>query len=60
VIADRNRRSLLDAAHVSAADQQAMSRGRQDALAFDEVLQLNPSAAKRPASIDPGQMIIVG
>ncbi|MFM0298548.1 LWXIA domain-containing protein [Paraburkholderia sediminicola] len=60
VIADRNRRSLLDAAHVPAADQQKMSRNRQDAMAFDEVLQLNPSVAKHPASIDPGQLIIVG
>ncbi|WP_428839764.1 LWXIA domain-containing protein [Burkholderia ambifaria] len=60
VIADRHRQSLLDAAHVSRADQQTMPRGEQDARALNEILQLNPSAAGDPDRLSVGAPLIVG
>ncbi|WP_027781111.1 MULTISPECIES: LWXIA domain-containing protein [Burkholderia] len=60
VIADQHRQSLLDAAHVSRADQQAMTRGEQDARALNEILQLNPSAARDPAHLPIGTPLVVG
>ncbi|AXF22982.1 LWXIA domain-containing protein [Burkholderia pyrrocinia] len=60
VIADQHRRSLLDAAHVSRADQQAMTRGEQDARALNEILQLNPSAAGDPDRLAIGTPLNVG
>ncbi|WP_175689134.1 LWXIA domain-containing protein [Burkholderia anthina] len=46
VIADQHRQALLDAAHVSRADQQAMTRTEQDARALAEIFQLNPSTER--------------
>ncbi|KVO10908.1 hypothetical protein WJ74_17150 [Burkholderia ubonensis] len=60
VIADQHRQSLLDAAHVSRADQQAMTRGEQDARALNEILQLNPSAARDPAHLPIGTPLVIG
>jgi hypothetical protein len=60
VIADRHRQSLLDAAHVSRADQQTMPRGEQDARALNEILQLNPSVAGDPDRLSVGAPLIVG
>ncbi|WP_175903778.1 LWXIA domain-containing protein [Burkholderia seminalis] len=60
VIADRHRQSLLDAAHVSRADQQAMPRGEQDTLALNEILQLNPSVSRDPNRLSVGTPLIVG
>ncbi len=59
VIATSHRQSLLDAAHIPAAQQQTMSSSKQDTQAFDEILQLNPQIAN-PAQINPGQQIVVG
>ncbi|MFL9858240.1 LWXIA domain-containing protein [Paraburkholderia madseniana] len=61
VIADRNRKTLLNAAHVSAADQQGMSEGEQDARALQEIFQLNPQLAGGDANlVYPGQQIVIG
>ncbi|WP_175911594.1 LWXIA domain-containing protein [Burkholderia sp. BCC1640] len=60
VIADQHRQSLLDAAHVSRADQQTMTRGEQDARALNEILQLNPSVAHDPNRLSIGTPLIVG
>ncbi|WP_175732241.1 LWXIA domain-containing protein [Burkholderia ambifaria] len=60
VIADRHRQSLLDAAHVSRADQKTMPRGEQDARALNEILQLNPSVAGDPDRLSVGAPLIVG
>ncbi|HEF5872748.1 TPA: LWXIA domain-containing protein [Burkholderia cenocepacia] len=60
VIADQHRQSLLDAAHVSRADQQAMTRGEQDARALKEIVQLNPSVARDPGNLTIGTPLIVG
>ncbi|WP_175806968.1 LWXIA domain-containing protein [Burkholderia metallica] len=60
VIADRHRQSLLDAAHVSPADQQGMTRDQQDARALKEILQLNPSVANDPNRLPVGAPLIVG
>ncbi|MPW20192.1 LWXIA domain-containing protein [Paraburkholderia sp. CNPSo 3157] len=60
VIAERNRKSLLDAAHVARDDQRHMTRGEQDVAAYNEILQLNPQVAKHPTQIRPGEKIIVG
>lgn len=60
VIAERNRNSLLDAAHVASDDQRHMTRGEQDTAAFNEILQLNPQVAKHPTLVHPGEKIIVG
>ncbi|MEK7896642.1 LWXIA domain-containing protein [Burkholderia contaminans] len=60
VIADQHRQSLLDAAQVSRADQQAMTRGEQDARALNEILQLNPSAARDPGRLAIGTPLNVG
>ncbi|KVN62473.1 LWXIA domain-containing protein [Burkholderia stagnalis] len=60
VIADRHRDTLLDAAHVSRADQQKMSRGEQDAAALREILQLNPNAAADPQHLTIGMPLVVG
>ncbi|AZQ55867.1 LWXIA domain-containing protein [Burkholderia cenocepacia] len=60
VIADQHRQSLLDAAHVSRADQQAMTRGEQDTRAFNEILQLNPSVSRDPNRLSVGTPLIVG
>ncbi|MBM2771225.1 LWXIA domain-containing protein [Burkholderia anthina] len=60
VIADRHRQSLLDAAHVSRADQQAMTRNEQDARALTEILQLNPSTDRDPNRLAIGTQLIVG
>ncbi|CAB3764364.1 hypothetical protein B7G54_07725 [Burkholderia puraquae] len=60
VIADRHRQSLLDAAHVSRADQQAMTPGEQDARALSEILQLNPSVAGDPGRLAIGTPLNVG
>lgn len=60
VIADQHRQSLLDAAHVSRADQQAMTRNEQDARALNEILQLNPAAAGSPGSLAIGTPLNVG
>ncbi|RQR57758.1 LWXIA domain-containing protein [Burkholderia sp. Bp9125] len=60
VIADRHRDTLLDAAQVSRADQQKMSRGEQDAAALREILQLNPNAAADPQHLTIGMPLIVG
>ncbi|MEB2496023.1 LWXIA domain-containing protein [Burkholderia cenocepacia] len=60
VIADQHRQSLLDAAHVSRADQQAMTRGEQDARALKEILQLNPSAARDATHLPVGTPLVVG
>ncbi|VWD60030.1 peptidoglycan-binding protein [Burkholderia lata] len=60
VIADRHRQSLLDAAHVSRADQQAMTHGEQDARALSEILQLNPSVAGDPGRLAIGTPLNVG
>jgi hypothetical protein len=61
VIADHNRKTLLNAAHVSAADQQGMSEGEQDARALQEIFQLNPQLAGGDANlVYPGQQIVIG
>ncbi|WP_244138306.1 LWXIA domain-containing protein [Burkholderia stabilis] len=60
VIADQHRQSLLDAAHVSRADQQAMTPGEQDARALNEILQLNPSVAHDPGNLPIGTPLNVG
>ncbi|MGN7983768.1 LWXIA domain-containing protein [Burkholderia sp. 22313] len=60
VIADQHRQSLLDAAHVSRAAQQAMPRGEQDARALNEILQLNPSVARDPDRLSVGTPLVVG
>ncbi|RQZ12857.1 LWXIA domain-containing protein [Burkholderia sp. Bp9031] len=60
VIADRHRQSLLDAAHVSRADQQKMSVGQQDVAAFREIVQLNPAAAADSAHLQIGLPLNVG
>ncbi|MCA3852741.1 MAG: LWXIA domain-containing protein, partial [Burkholderia sp.] len=60
VIADQHRQPLLDAANVSRADQQAMTRNEQDKLALREILQLNPSAARDPGNLKIGTPLIVG
>ncbi|PRG03117.1 LWXIA domain-containing protein [Burkholderia contaminans] len=60
VIADQHRQSLLDAAQVSRADQQAMTRGEQDARALNEILQLNPPAARDPGRLAIGTPLNVG
>ncbi|WP_306716506.1 LWXIA domain-containing protein [Burkholderia dolosa] len=60
VIADRHRQSLLDAAHVSRADQHAMTRDQQDARALTEILQLNPNAARDPSHLPVGMPLNVG
>ncbi|WP_201319462.1 LWXIA domain-containing protein, partial [Burkholderia sp. E168m30] len=60
VIADQHRQSLLDAAHVSRTDQQAMTRGEQDTRAFNEILQLNPSVSRDPNRLSVGTPLIVG
>ncbi|ALX15401.1 hypothetical protein P350_28465 [Burkholderia cepacia JBK9] len=60
VIADQHRQSLLDAANVSRADQQAMTRNEQDKLALNEILQLNPSAARDPGNLKIGTPLVVG
>ncbi|GLU34090.1 LWXIA domain-containing protein [Trinickia caryophylli] len=60
VIADRHRQTLLDAAHVPQDKRAHMSRGRQDQVAFEEILQLNPGLARHPGHINPGDQIVVG
>ncbi|WP_165848117.1 LWXIA domain-containing protein [Paraburkholderia lacunae] len=61
VIADHHRKTLLDAAHVSAADQQRMSEGEQDARALQEIFQLNPQLAGGSANlVYAGQQIVIG
>ncbi|WP_241295537.1 LWXIA domain-containing protein [Burkholderia stabilis] len=60
VIADAHRQSLLDAAHVSPADQKTMTRAQQDARALNEILQLNPGLASAPNVLYAGQSINVG
>ncbi|VWC74101.1 peptidoglycan-binding protein [Burkholderia lata] len=60
VIADQHRQSLLDAAHVSRAEQQAMTQGEQDARALSEILQLNPSVAADPGRLAIGTPLNVG
>ncbi|AQQ23344.1 LWXIA domain-containing protein [Burkholderia cenocepacia] len=60
VIADAHRQSLLDAAHVSQHDRNAMTRDQQDARALNEILQLNPGLASAPNVLHVGQSINVG
>ncbi|WP_412024130.1 LWXIA domain-containing protein [Burkholderia cepacia] len=60
VIADQHRQSLLDAAHVSRTDQQAMTRGEQDTRALNEILQLNPAVAGNPGGLAIGTPLNVG
>ncbi|WP_242610607.1 LWXIA domain-containing protein [Burkholderia vietnamiensis] len=60
VIADRHRQSLLDAAHVSRADQQGLTRDQQDARALTEILQLNPSVAGDPNQLSVGTPLNIG
>ncbi|MEM5436851.1 LWXIA domain-containing protein [Paraburkholderia diazotrophica] len=52
--------SINDAAHVASGDQRQMTRGEQDAAAFNEIFQLNPQVAKHPTLVHPGEKIIVG
>ncbi|MFM0289909.1 LWXIA domain-containing protein [Paraburkholderia megapolitana] len=59
-IAESHRPSLLDAAHLSAAEQTKTPTDTQEVLAFDEILQLNPQVRKDPALIYPEQKIIIG
>nr|AAR25813.1 unknown [Burkholderia multivorans E243] len=60
VIAQRHRDTLLDAAHVPAADRRTMPEGEQALAAFREILQLNPSAARDPAHLPIGKPLNVG
>ncbi|WP_176035231.1 LWXIA domain-containing protein [Burkholderia multivorans] len=60
VIAHQHRDSLLDAAHVSAAERRKMSDREQDNVAFREILQLNPSAAANASHLSIGTPINVG
>ncbi|WP_244140926.1 LWXIA domain-containing protein [Burkholderia vietnamiensis] len=60
VIANRHRQSLLDAAHVSRADQQGLTRDQQDARALTEILQLNPSVAGDPNQLSVGTPLNIG
>lgn len=60
VIAQRHRDTLLDAAHVPAADRRTMPESEQALAAFREILQLNPSAARDPAHLPIGKPLNVG